>query len=101
MRVDFRMSATLLKIYLFAYMQDNRMEKGSNCFLGDNLFSFGINYVDKPLIEDEMEGLRRSVNRQAPYGESAWQRMVCAALGLESTMRRRGRPGKSEKEQEK
>jgi len=58
-------------------------------------------YVDEPMTECEMEGLRRSVNRQAPYGESAWQRMVCAALGLESTIRRRGRPGKSEKEQEK
>ncbi|HYA13120.1 MAG TPA: transposase [Syntrophales bacterium] len=58
-------------------------------------------YVDEPLTEGEMEKLRISVNRQAPYGESAWQRKVCAALGLESTMRRRGRPCKSEKEQRK
>ena len=58
-------------------------------------------YVDEPLTEGEMERLRKSVNRQAPYGESAWQMKICAALGLESTIRRRGRPCKSEKEREK
>lgn len=52
--------------------------------------------VDNPLTENEVERLRKCVNRQAPYGESVWQRGVCAALGLESTMRQRGRPRKRE-----
>lgn len=59
------------------------------------------NYVDEPLTEGEMERLRKSVNRQAPYGESVWQGKICAAFGLESTIRRRGRPRKRDKEQEK
>lgn len=58
-------------------------------------------YVDEPLTQGEMERLRKSLNRQAPYGETVWQRDVCVALGLESTIRRRGRPCKSEKEQKK
>ena len=49
-------------------------------------------YVDKPLRDKELEKLRKSVNRQAPYGEEEWQRKICQQLGLESTIRPRGRP---------
>ena len=49
-------------------------------------------YVDAALTSSEIERLRRSVNRQAPYGGDIWMNMVCRAFGLESTVRRRRRP---------
>jgi putative transposase len=51
-------------------------------------------WVDEPLTAREREGLRLSVNRQSPYGDSMWQKKVSCALGLESTLRSRGRPRK-------
>jgi len=54
--------------------------------------------VNRPQTESELVALRRSVQRGAPYGEGAWQVRTAAALGLEASMRRRGRPSK---EQEK
>ena len=42
--------------------------------------------------------LRRSVERGVSYGSERWQRKTIAALGLESTLRPRGRPRKSKKE---
>jgi len=53
-------------------------------------------YVDEPLAAYELQGLRESAWRQAPYGDEAWQRRTCAEHGLGSTIRRRGRPGKEE-----
>ena len=52
-------------------------------------------YVDESLTEKELDGLRYSNNRQSPYGTSAWQMQVSKELGLESTLRPRGRPRKS------
>jgi len=49
-------------------------------------------YVDEPLTERELERLRQSVNRQSPYGQVEWQSKVAQELGLESTLRPRGRP---------
>ena len=40
----------------------------------------------------ELHALRVSVNRGTPYGEPAWQRACAEELGLEHTMRGRGRP---------
>ncbi len=51
--------------------------------------------VDVPLAVAELEKLRKCVNRQAPYGEEAWQKRIAVALDLESTLRPRGRPRKS------
>jgi putative transposase len=50
--------------------------------------------VDTPLTKEEVECLRRSIVRQSPFGDTRWQRSVCLTLGLESTMRPRGRPKK-------
>ena len=52
-------------------------------------------YVDAPLTGSELERLRQSVNRQSPYGGLHWQSKVCEELGLESTLRPRGRPRNS------
>ena len=51
-------------------------------------------YVDTALTSSEVERLRRSVNRQAPFGKEVWMHKLCVALGLESTLRERGRPRK-------
>jgi putative transposase len=48
-------------------------------------------YVDTPLTGKELERIRKSVNRQSPYGVFECQVKICKDLGLESTMRPRGR----------
>ncbi len=50
--------------------------------------------VDEPLPEEELARIRRSVNRQSPYGDSRWQMRIVKRLGLESTLRPRGRPSR-------
>jgi putative transposase len=40
----------------------------------------------------ELEAIRRSVQRGAPYGGEAWVARAAARLGLEHTLRPRGRP---------
>lgn len=42
--------------------------------------------------EEELEALRRSVQRGRPYGAPQWQRRIAKRLGLESTYRSAGRP---------
>jgi putative transposase len=53
-----------------------------------------IEYVNRPETEAELEALRRSVSRSAPYGPPTWQHEVARRLGLAFTLRRRGRPRK-------
>ena len=48
--------------------------------------------VNKPETEAELDALRRSISRGQPYGRKAWVARVARRLGLESTMRPRGRP---------
>jgi len=47
-------------------------------------------YVDMPLTDAEIEKLRKSVNRQAPFGKEEWRDELCKKMGLESTLRPRG-----------
>ncbi len=58
-------------------------------------------YVDEPLTEKEMVKIRSCVNRQSLYGEEDWQGKVSKVLGLESTLRTRGRPRKGAKKKKK
>ncbi|MBI4655474.1 MAG: transposase [Elusimicrobia bacterium] len=53
-------------------------------------------YVDTPLTEKELERVHQSVNRQSPYGALQWVVKICKELGLESTIKPRGRPRKRE-----
>lgn len=48
--------------------------------------------VNESISEKELEEVRQSVSRQSPYGGSLWQAHVSKTLGLESTVRPRGRP---------
>jgi putative transposase len=50
--------------------------------------------VNQPQTEAELEALRRSVARGCPYGPEAWVQTVVQRLGLQSTIRPRGRPRK-------
>lgn len=54
-----------------------------------------LDIVHQPQSEAELAALRRSVNRGCPYGDPDWVATVAEQLGLESTLRRRGRPRKT------
>ena len=53
-----------------------------------------LTIVHRPQTEAELDALRRSVNRDAPYGHIEWQRVTAARYNLEHTLRPRGRPRK-------
>jgi putative transposase len=53
-------------------------------------------HVQKPQTETELEALRRSVVRGSPFGEESWQARTAKRLGLQSTLRPRGRQRKLE-----
>ena len=53
-----------------------------------------VQEVNVPHSEAELSALRRSVNRGCPFGEACWSDRIVARLGLESTLRFRGRPKK-------
>ena len=53
-------------------------------------------WVNEPQSEQEVEALRRSITRGSPYGAESWVERVVKRLGLEITLRPRGRPRKSE-----
>ena len=49
-------------------------------------------WVNKAQTESELAALRHSVIRGAPFGEDHWRKQSANRLGLNSTLRRRGRP---------
>ena len=51
-------------------------------------------YVNEPAGEEELKALRHSCVRGTPYGSEEWVQKTATKLGLESTMRRPGRPQK-------
>jgi putative transposase len=51
-----------------------------------------LQWIDQPVFDHELTTLRRCVNRQQPFRAEEWQVTIAAALGLESTLRRQGRP---------
>lgn len=50
--------------------------------------------VNQPQTEAELDAIRRSVTRSQPYGDEGWVKHTAKQLGLESTLRSRGRPRK-------
>jgi putative transposase len=50
--------------------------------------------IELPLSAEEVARVRHCVVRGAPFGDSLWQQRIIARLGLESTIRPRGRPRK-------
>lgn len=51
-------------------------------------------YVNQPMTDNELKRLEQSVSRGAPFGSQPWQTGICEQLGLESTVRAKGRPRK-------
>jgi len=51
-------------------------------------------YVNAPQTEAELEAIRRCVRRGRPYGDAVWTAQTAQQLGLQSSLRRRGRPRK-------
>jgi putative transposase len=54
-------------------------------------------WLDTAVTAAELAKARTSVVRQAPFGSEKWRADVARKHGLESTLRRRGRPAKGEK----
>ncbi|WP_165076183.1 transposase, partial [Paludisphaera rhizosphaerae] len=52
------------------------------------------NFVNTPMTESEMAAIRLSLRRDRPYGGETWTLQTAALLGLESSLRPRGRPRK-------
>ena len=54
----------------------------------------GTPWIDQPLVAHELTTLRTCVNRDQPFGTPKWQQQLATTLGLESTLRPRGRSAK-------
>jgi putative transposase len=54
-----------------------------------------VEWVNQPQTEAELGAVRRSVARGCPFGAPAWQEQTARRLGLEFTLRPRGRPPKA------
>jgi putative transposase len=48
--------------------------------------------VNRPQTEAEEQAMERSIARSRPLGESEWVKRIAGRLGLQSTLRPRGRP---------
>lgn len=55
-----------------------------------------LEYVNGVETEAELEALRRSAVRERPFGAESWQAAVASRLGMQHTLRPRGRPKKTE-----
>ncbi len=51
-----------------------------------------VQHVNRAQHEGELQAIRRSVQRGQPYGKEPWIATTAGRLGLESTLRPRGRP---------
>ncbi len=54
-------------------------------------------HVNAVQTEAELAAVRRSIARGAPFGDERWRNRVAKRLGLEPSLRPRGRPRKQEK----
>ncbi len=70
-----------------AYLSEGPMERPSDW----------VRRVNRPETDAELEAVRKSVNRGAPFGTKAWQTRTANRLGLQSTLHPRGRPAKRKK----
>jgi putative transposase len=55
-----------------------------------------VRLVNRVQSEAELKAVRHAIRRGAPLGSPQWQRRTAAKLGLEWTLRARGRPKKQE-----
>jgi putative transposase len=55
-----------------------------------------IEFVNTPMTEAESEAVRLSIRRDRPYGSETWTIQTANRLGLEYSIRPRGRPARKE-----
>lgn len=53
--------------------------------------------VNRPQSKAEEDALKRAIERGTPFGSERWVARIASRLGLESTLRPRGRPPKTKK----
>jgi putative transposase len=53
-----------------------------------------LSNVNEPQTEAEVEALRECIRRRRPYGAAAWTQRTGREMGLEASLRPRGRPPK-------
>jgi putative transposase len=51
--------------------------------------------VNQPMTDQELEAIRHCVTRGTPFGSERWSKNTAARLGLNHTLRPRGRPRKA------
>ena len=54
-----------------------------------------LKHVNEPQTEAEVACLRENLRRGRPFGDSAWMEQTACRLGLEASLRPRGRPKKA------
>ena len=57
-----------------------------------------IKLVNRPQTDEELAALRTCVARSRPFGEDRWVAKTARLLGLEATLRPRGRPQKRQEQ---
>jgi putative transposase len=55
-----------------------------------------LEWLNEPQTQEEEEAIEKSIERDRPLGSNSWLSKVIAKLGLESTIRPRGRPKKGD-----
>ena len=55
-----------------------------------------VQHVNEPLTESELIAVRRSVDRGSPFGGQPWRERTVERLELQTTIRLRGRPRRTE-----
>lgn len=58
-----------------------------------------VERVNRPQSDKELDAIRKSLVRGQPLGSPAWVRKTASDLGLESTIRPRGRPRQLESDE--
>ncbi|KKS43891.1 MAG: hypothetical protein UV08_C0032G0029, partial [Parcubacteria group bacterium GW2011_GWA2_42_18] len=53
-------------------------------------------FINEPQTHEEEESIEKSIQRDRPFGKDIWVDRIVKKLGLESTMRSRGRPKKGD-----
>lgn len=56
-----------------------------------------LELVNQRQSQELIEQIRNSVNRECPFGDQGWMDRIVRQIGMEHTIRPRGRPRKSEK----
>lgn len=56
-----------------------------------------VELVNRALTQKEIERMQMSISRDRPFGSDRWIQMTAKRLSLTHTLRREGRPAKSEK----